>query len=551
MLPEKVGEGKGVAAVVKLLALAVTSSIIFGIQTSDAFSPLSVRAKEKERRSAAISRLEASGRSSFNPFSLVNDMFDAVKPTESLPVNSKLNAALNSIPIPDWVEIRSSLERVQTEEERAFRKNLKYGIGRGSPLHKLRLFDESNKEDDVRIVFYRDSASWCPYCQKVWMSLEEKRIPYRIEKVNMRCYGDKPQSFLKVQPSGNIPVAIIDGQVYGQSNDILYALEEKFNKEGYKSLLPNDSAVRARASELLRLERQIFGAWMYWLTGNNPQRFREDFERTLSIVEDELQNSPGDFFLGDDVTTVDFQFAPFLERMAASLLFFKGFQMRVSPGIPTKYPAINRWFDAMETLESYQLTKSDYYTHNWDLPPQLGGCTYEEKGELFELAINGERSVDGTQGSWELPLQPHNGGIEPDWTWCGDEFTARKEAVERVSGNFEAIVKFASRGAGKKGMPPVSAALADPNAVSSEAVYCSLDVLLRAISVSMLRGNETIEKEMSEAIYLIQSAGEDFANAVVLSLSYLRDRVGVPRDMTLPAARQFRAHLNWAIGKLI
>ena len=162
MLPEKVGEGKGVAAVVKWLALA----IIFGIQTSDAFSPLSVRAKEKERRSAAISRLEASGRSSFNPFSLVNDMFDAVKPTESLPVNSKLNAALNSIPIPDWVEIRSSLERVQTEEERAFRKNLKYGIGRGSPLHKLRLFDESNKEDDVRIVFYRDSASWCPYCQK-------------------------------------------------------------------------------------------------------------------------------------------------------------------------------------------------------------------------------------------------------------------------------------------------------------------------------------------------------------------------------------------------
>jgi len=73
--------------------------------------------------------------------------------------------------------------------------------------------------------------------------------------------------------------------------------------------------------------------------------------------------------------------------MAASLLFFEGFQMRVLPGIPTKYPAINRWFDSMETLESYQLTKSDYYTHNWDLPPQLGGCTYEEKGELFELGM--------------------------------------------------------------------------------------------------------------------------------------------------------------------
>lgn len=34
------------------------------------------------------------------------------------------------------------------------------------------------------------------YCQKVWLQLEEKRIPYIIEKINMRCYGDKPPSFM-------------------------------------------------------------------------------------------------------------------------------------------------------------------------------------------------------------------------------------------------------------------------------------------------------------------------------------------------------------------
>ena len=45
-------------------------------------------------------------------------------------------------------------------------------------------------------------------------------------------------------------------------------------------------------------------------------------------------------------------------------------------------------FDAMETLESYQLTKSDYYTHAWDLPPQLGGCVPEAGSLPFQSAIN-------------------------------------------------------------------------------------------------------------------------------------------------------------------
>ena len=33
-------------------------------------------------------------------------------------------------------------------------------------------------------------------------------------------------------------------------------------------------------------------------------------------------------------------------------------------------------------------------------------------------------------------------------------------------------------------------------------------------------------------------------------LAYLRDRVGVPRDLSPGAAAQFRAHLNWAIALL-
>eukprot|EP00986_Skeletonema_menzelii_P009317 scaffold4212_cov100-Skeletonema_menzelii.AAC.3 len=78
-------------------------------------------------------------------------------------LNSQTETILASAHNMNLSLVRSSLESKQTSEERKFRSNLNKGYGAASPLHKLRLFDESNSEDDVRVTLYRDSASWCPY----------------------------------------------------------------------------------------------------------------------------------------------------------------------------------------------------------------------------------------------------------------------------------------------------------------------------------------------------------------------------------------------------
>ena len=46
------------------------------------------------------------------------------------------------------------------------------------------------------------------------------------------------------------------------------------------------------------------------------------------------------------------------------------------------------------------------------------------------------------------------------------------------------------------------------------------------------------------------SDGGGASGSLASCLAYLRDRVGVPRDMGQAAAMQFRAHLNWAIELL-
>ena len=394
------------------------------------------------------------------------------------------------------------------------------------------------------------------------MALEEKQIPYKVEKVNMRCYGEKPAEFTRMQPSGNIPVAVINGDTIRQSNDILYIIENDPSFASYKSLQPymKDSKEASRAQSLLRLERQLFSAWMYWLTGRaGSESSKNEFIATLQIVEDALKESSGPFFMGNDITMVDIMFAPFIERMASSLLYYKGFQMRFPRDTKNGYPGINAWFDAMEQKPSYQLTKSDHYTHCWDLPPQLGGCTSEPNGIPYENAINGIKNIngDGNGGSWELPLQPHNGGIEPDWDFVSsgkDEDAAKREAVERITANYEKIVKFASRGAGNKGPPTYWAPLSDPLATPSDAIQTSVDHVLRIVCTALLDGidDTNVEASMKETSkIIINTGGKEYASAVISSLSYLRDRIGVPRDMKLPAARQLRAHLNWSIGYIL
>ena len=178
-----------------------------------------------------------------------------------------------------------------TEEQLSFRSRLESGRGdSAAALAGIRRFDLPDGEEP-RVTLFRDKAAWCPYCEKVWLVLEEKRVPYKIEKVNMNCYGQKPASFLAMQPSGGIPVAKLDGAVIRESNDIISDIEAAFPE---RPLVPPASdPARARVPQLLQLERQLFGAWFRWLGGGNHGAQLVNFEAILAEVEAELGEGGG------------------------------------------------------------------------------------------------------------------------------------------------------------------------------------------------------------------------------------------------------------------
>ena len=62
-----------------------------------------------------------------------------------------------------------------------------------------------------------------------------------------------------------------------------------------------------------------------------------------------MAKTKGPYFL-EEFGTSDIIFAPYIERMNASLFYYKGYDMR------NEHPKIGDWFDAMESRETYRGT---------------------------------------------------------------------------------------------------------------------------------------------------------------------------------------------------
>ncbi len=348
--------------------------------------------------------------------------------------------------------------------------------GPTNPQARLRLFGQD--EAAVQVTLYRDHHAWCPYCQKVWLWLEEKQIPYRIEKVTMFCYGQKERWYKQKVPSGMLPAVELKGQLITESDDILLALEEEFG--------PLEFSMRDRQVLPLRqLERVLFRAWCMWLcrpslSERQERNAREQFIEVVQEVEAALAATPGPYFL-PEFSTADVVFTPYVERMNASLFYYKGYSLR------EENPRLSDWFDGLESRSTYRGTQSDFHTHVHDLPPQMGGCwaNNNSQTELNQIRVD--------RGSWfELPDATYP---EPQNSYS--------EALRRVLKHRRNLIR-------------VNPA---PDELFETALRCALTNLMVGEDCPPPAGSE-------------------------VGLRYLRDRISVPRDMSIYAAKRLRQSLE-------
>ena len=363
---------------------------------------------------------------------------------------------------------------------------------------QLRLFRSS--ESEVRVTLYRDHHAWCPYCQKVWLWLEERQIPYRIRKVTMNCYGDKEGWYRQRVPSGMLPALEIDGRLITESDEILAALEAAFGPLERSLQDPEVLALR-------QLERRLFRAWCQWLcctgeAGPASEPAERHFEKMADLVDGALAVHPGPWFL-ERFSSVDVIFTPYLERMGASLSYYKGY------GLRQRHPAIDRWFTALEQRPTYLGTQSDFHTHAHDLPPQMGQCL--ASGTAAQIAC--ARQID--QGPW-LPAAAASAPGPDDL-----DFPPGLSAV-----------------------PVLETRQLEPPGAALEALARVLKHRQSLLAVNPHDGAALDQGLACALTRLVSGAACPPPAGSAAGLRYLRDRICVPRDMSLHGARHLRQALE-------
>ena len=281
-----------------------------------------------------------------------------------------------------------------------------------------------------------------------------------------------------------LPALELNGKLITESDEILICLEEKFGTLG-QSMLSKDAVF------LRRLERLLFQAWCIWLCTpnlNSHQQLqaRNQFHEIACRFEDALNETPEPFLRASSPQTVDLIFIPYIERMNASLAYYKGYRLR------KEHPLIDRWLSALEKLETYRGIQGDFHTHAHDLPPQMGGCWSDNNSEAKAIAAR----IDIGDG-----LETEETSFSDDSETYLSEM--RTIALTRVYKHRQSIMDANPLGATK------------------------IDQPLRAALTSLIKGEACLpEPDSAEG------------------LRYIRDRISVPRDMPILAARELRKALE-------
>lgn len=194
------------------------------------------------------------------------------------------------------------------------------------------------------------NAWFCPFAQRAWIALLEKGVEF--EYVEQDPYNKTPE-WLAVNPRGLVPAILHNGKAVYESSVCIEYIDEEW--ETGKQLLPRDAYQRARVRILSdHIGKKVIPPFYALLMKKSEQErsaAKQEIERSLKSLFEELESQDGPLFGGKAPNMVDIMLFPFAYRFQVILPHFRGFTLPVE-GLERYY----RWYEAACECESVKKT---------------------------------------------------------------------------------------------------------------------------------------------------------------------------------------------------
>ncbi|PWA75122.1 dehydroascorbate reductase 2 [Artemisia annua] len=146
-----------------------------------------------------------------------------------------------------------------------------------------------------------DANTDCPFCQRVLLTLLEKKLPYRTHLIDL---DNKPEWFAEANPDGLLPLIRFDDEKWVSNSDVIVEMIEKKYPEPPLETPPYYAY----------LALKILPKLLAFLKNKNDDT-QQALVFELMELEHHLSEYGGPYVNGKDITAVDLSLAPKLYHL--------------------------------------------------------------------------------------------------------------------------------------------------------------------------------------------------------------------------------------------
>ena len=151
----------------------------------------------------------------------------------------------------------------------------------------------------------------CPFVQRVTGLLEAKKMPYELEYISLK---DKPEWFLKLSPTGQVPVLITENSKALFESDAIIEYIDEISAPLEAVLTPEDRALDRAWSYQASKHYLVQCSTMHSADQETLLERNEKLGKAFAKAEQQLDKGP--FFKGEQLSNIDIAWLPLLHRAA-------------------------------------------------------------------------------------------------------------------------------------------------------------------------------------------------------------------------------------------